>query len=117
MAGIAFPRRGEVYWASLDPVVGTEMAKTRPAVIISNDAGNQYSRRVIVAPLTSVGVHRAYRFEVPIAAGEGGLPQACKIALDQIRVADKRHLGRRLGALSTARMAEVDRAIRLSLAV
>ena len=117
MAGVAFPRRGELYWTSLDPAVGTEMAKTRPAVIISNDVGNQYSRRVIIAPLTTAGVHRVYRFEVPIATSEGGVPQGSKIALDQIRVVDKRRLGRRLGALSPERMLEVDAAIRLSLAV
>ncbi len=117
MAGVAFPQRGELYWANLDPVVGTEMAKTRPSVIISNDVGNQYSRRVIIAPLTSAGVHRVYRFEVPIAEGEGGVPHASKIALDQIRVVDKRRLGRRLGTLPRERMLEVDAAIRLSLAV
>jgi mRNA interferase MazF len=105
-----------VYWASLDPVIA-EMAKTRPAVIISNDVGNQYSRRVIIAPLTTAQVHRIYRFEVPIAAGEGGVPQASKVALDQIRVVDKTRLGRRIGALGWERMLQVDAAIRLSLAV
>jgi len=117
VAAIEFPRRGEVYWANLDPAVGTEMTKTRPVVIVSNDAGNQYSRRVIIAPLTSGGVQRVYRFEVPVSEGEAGLPHASKVALDQIRAVDKQRLGRRVGALSPDRMQQVDAAIRLSLAV
>ena len=114
---MTFPCRGEIYWVNLDPIVGTEMAKTRPALIISNDVGNRYSARVIVAPVTSSGVKKAYPFEVLVPAGEGGLPQRSKIVLDQIRTVDKRRLGQRIGALSAARMLEVDTAIRLSLAV
>ncbi len=114
---MSFPRRGEVYWVNLDPTVGTEIAKTRPALIVSNDIGNQYSARVIVAPITSRGVDRAYPFEVVVLAGEGGLAQASKILLDQIRSVDKQRLGRCLGVLPAERVLEVDRAIRLSLGV
>ncbi len=53
MAGVNFPRRGDVYWVDLDPTVGTEIAKTRPCVVISNDTGNEYSARVIIAAITS----------------------------------------------------------------
>ena len=52
---MSYPRRGDLYWVNLDPVVGTEIAKTRPVVIISNDIGNEFSSRVIVAPLTTAG--------------------------------------------------------------
>ena len=117
MARVSFPRRGEVYRVALDPTVGTEMAKTRPAVIISNDVGNEYSGRVIVAPTGSRNLDRVYPFEVLVPAGEGGLPETSKVLLDQIRTCDKARLGRRIGALPAARMVEVDRAIRLSLAV
>ena len=117
MAGINFPRRGEVYWANLDPAVGSEMTKIRPVVIVSNDVGNQHSRRVTIAPLTSAGVQRVYRFEVRVFEGEAGVPRDSKVALDQIRAVDKRRLGRRVGALSSDRMQQVDAAIRISLAV
>lgn len=114
---MSFPRRGEIYWVSLDPAIGSEIRKTRPALIISNDIGNQYSARVIVAPLTSHGTDKTYPFEVLVASGEAGLGQTSKVLLDQIRSVDKSRLSRRVGDLSPERMAEVDRAIRLSLAV
>lgn len=63
MAGLIFPRRGEIYWVRLDPTVGTEIAKTRPAVIISSDNGNEHADRVIVAPITSGDLERVYPFE------------------------------------------------------
>ena len=116
-AGAAFPRRGEIVWVALDPTVGTEIAKTRPAVVVSNDIGNRYSDRVIVAPLTSQHTERVYPVEVLVPAGEGGLPHASKVLLDQIRTVDKRRLRARIGTLSEGRMRDVDAAIRLSLAV
>ena len=112
-----FPRRGELYWVNLDPTIGTEIAKTRPGLIISNDIGNQYSDRVIVAPITSQHTDRVYPFEVLIPQGEAGLTQDSKVLLDQIRSIDKQRLGDRMGLLSAHRMTEIDRAIRLSLSV
>ena len=105
---------------NLDPTVGTEIAKSRPALIISNDignqySGNQYSPRVKVAPLTPQRTDRVYPFEVLIPAGEGGLHQTSKVLLDQIRTLDKLRLLRRLGRISAERMNEVNQAIRLSL--
>jgi mRNA interferase MazF len=114
---VTFPRRGELYWANLDPTVGSEIAKARPAVIISNDVGNELSARVIIAPVTSRGVDRVFPFEVLAPAGVGGLPGDSKVLLDQIRTVDKRRLGRFIGALPPERLAAVDRAIRLSLDV
>ena len=114
---MSFPRRGELYWVSLDPVVGSEIAKTRPCLIISNDVGNQFSDRVIVAALTLRGLERVYPFEVRVDAGTGGLAETSKVVLDQIGTVDKRRLGRRIGMLGSETMAEVDRAIRLSLGV
>jgi mRNA interferase MazF len=114
---VSFPHRGEIYWVALDPVVGTEIAKTRPALIISNDIGNQHSGRVIVAPISSQSLHRVYPFELAISPGEGGLADPSKVLLNQIRTVDKSRLKRYVGALSNARMVELDRAIRLSLAV
>src|SRR5207249_2558077 len=75
---VRFPLRGEVYWVDLDPTVGSDISRTRPCLIISNDMGNQYSARVIVAPLTTGGADRAYPFEVLVTAGEGGLERSSK---------------------------------------
>ena len=114
---MSFPLRGEIYWVQLDPTIGTEIAKTRPAVIVSNDIGNQYSARVIVAPISAGNVARVYPFEELLPDGEGGLAHASKVLLDQLRTIDKQRLGQRIGALPAERMLEVDHAIRLSLAV
>lgn len=113
---ISYPKRGEVYWVKLDPAVGSEISKTRPAVIISNDIGNRYSDRVIVAPLTSGGLERVYPFEVKITP-EDGVSDVSKVLLDQIRTIDKSRLGRQKGRLIPNKMEEVDEAIRLSLNV
>lgn len=102
---------------NLDPTIGSEIAKTRPAVVISNDIGNQYSMRVIVAPITSSRSERTYPFEVVLEPGEAGLERTSKVLLDQIRTLDKRRLGRQLGALSAESMLKIDRAIHLSLAL
>ncbi len=114
---MSFPHRGDLFWVALDPTLGSEIAKTRPCLVISNDVGNQVSDRIIVAPLTSRGTDRVYPFEVRVETGEGGLTETSKIALDQIRTVDKRRIGRYVGTLAPAKMAEVDRAIRLSLAL
>ena len=114
---MSFPQRGALYWVNLDPTVGSEIAKTRPALIISNNTGNQYADRVIVAPVSSGNVQRVYPFEVRLEGGEAGLPQRSKVLLDQIRTVDKSRLGNRIGILTPERMEDVNRAIRLSLAV
>src|SRR3954451_17598789 len=117
MACMKPPQRGDLYWANLDPAIGSEIAKTRPALIISNDIGNQYADRVIVAPISSSNVGKIYPFEVHLHPGEGGLSKESKVLLDQIRTLDKLRLGQQIGALSAERMEEVNRAIRISLAV
>jgi mRNA interferase MazF len=117
MAKMSFPQRGEIYWVNLDPTVGSEIAKTRPALIISNNIGNQHANRVIVAPISSSGRGKVYPFEVLLKAGEGGISQRSKVLLDQIRAVDKSRLGDRIGTLKSKIMTEVNRAIRLSLAV
>jgi mRNA interferase MazF len=93
------------------------MTKTRPTVVISNDVGNRFSRRVIIAPLTTARVDHVYRFEVLVEEGEAGELRTSKIALDQIRAVHKQRLGRFIGALSEDKMHAVDEAIRRSLAV
>lgn len=83
---VAFPKRGEIYVVAFDPVVGSEIAKTRPALVIQNDIGNRVSPITIVVALSS-----------------------------QIRTIDKSRLGKRLGKVSVATMGAVDAAIKISL--
>ncbi len=114
---MSFPKRGALYWVNLDPTVGSEIAKTRPALVISNNIGNEYADRVIIAPVSSGNVQRVDPFEVRLEAGEADLRQPCKVLLDQIRTVDKSRLSNRIGVLTPERMTDVNDAIRLSLAV
>jgi mRNA interferase MazF len=88
-------KRYEIRWAALDPVQGAEMAKTRPAVIVSLDALNQRLQTVTICPLTS-HLHPAWRTRLGCRVGA----QSAEIAVDQIRTVSKARLGKKVGALS-----------------
>lgn len=107
---IKFPKRGEIYWINLDPTVGSEINKTRPALVISNDSGNEYSQRIIVAPITS-SITKVYPFEVKVevAAKEG------KVLLDQLRSIDKQRISKKLSVLDYDTMQLVNRALKITL--
>ena len=106
-----------MYWVTLDPTLGSEISKTRPCVVITNDIGNEYSARVIVAAVSSSGLDRIYPFEVLVEPGDGGLAERSKILLDQVRAVDKVRLRGRIGTLSPDVMHAVDRALCLSLSL
>ena len=97
--------QGDVYLINLDPVVNTEVGKTRPGAIISISVMNQHSPRVIIAPITS-NVKRVYPFEVFLPVGTAGLDKDSKIMLDQIRSLDKRRLIIKLGVLEKGVLAK-----------
>ena len=105
-------KRGEVWWVQFDPSIGSEVQKTRPAVIVSNDAANRNLARVIVVPMTS-NVSRVYPGET-IVSVKG---QRSKVMADQIMAADKLRLKDRIGALTRAEMTAVDDAILVQLAL
>ncbi len=107
-------RRGDVWTVDLEPVVGSEQGKARPAVIIQNDIGNYYSPVLIVAAITS-GDRARYDVQVEIKAPEGGLHHNSLVLLNQIRTIDKRRLGRFWGRLAPQTMSQVDEAIGISL--
>ena len=109
MARTLHPRRGDIYWVNLDPTVGSEIKKTRPAVVLSNDAQNQVGRRILAGPVTS-NLHRVYSFEAPIVIQ--GKPS--KVMLDQVRCLDGSRLSRRVGAVSAAEMLDIERALRVA---
>jgi mRNA interferase MazF len=85
--------RGDVYWVNLDPTIGTEIQKTRPALIVSPDDMNNALPRVIIAPLTSAGQPMGCRPEVVFQR------KSARILLDQLRCVDKARLGQRMGRL------------------
>ncbi len=103
-------KRGEVWWVEFDPAVGSEIRKTRPAVIISNDAANRHLVRVVVLPLTS-NTGRQYPGEALVTLGG----KSAKVMADQIMAADKTRLKTLVGALSKADMLAVEEAILVHL--
>jgi mRNA interferase MazF len=105
-------RRGDIYWVALDPTRGTEIRKTRPAVIVSNDSCNAYGARVVVLPITS-NVSSLYPGEATIEVQ--GKP--ARALGDQIRSIDKSRLRSRLGRLSQDELEAVDDALRVTLAL
>jgi len=116
MAGVvrrrASLRRGDVCWVALDPVLGTEIKKTRPAIVVSNDAMNKYSQRVVVMPLTS-NVDQCFPGEALVTVR--GKPS--RALGDQLRSVDKVRLRKRLDTLAHGEMRKVDEALAITLAL
>ena len=113
---ITHPRRGEVWLVNFDPSIGAEIRKTRPALIIQNDIGNENSPVTIVAAITST-LKKPYPFQVFLNAGEAGLDVDCVATLNQIRSVDRARLLRRLGSVQGNTMRKVDQAIMVSLGI
>jgi mRNA interferase MazF len=106
------PRRGDIYCVTLDPVVGTEIRKTRPAVIVSNDSCNRHGTRVVVLPITS-NVESLYPGEALIdVSGKPG-----RALGDQVRSIHKSRLKAPIGTLTADEMARVDEALIITLAL
>jgi mRNA interferase MazF len=106
--------RGEIYLVNFDPTIGSEISKTRPALIIQNNIANESSPITIIAAVTSKFDDRLYPTEVLIEPPEGGLKTTSVILLNQIRSIDRQRLIRRIGAIGSAKLNEVDRAIQIS---
>ncbi|THJ25613.1 MAG: type II toxin-antitoxin system PemK/MazF family toxin [Nitrospira sp. CG24E] len=104
------PRRGDVYWVALDPTLGSEIKKTRPAVIVSNNSCNAFGSRVVVLPVTS-NVDSLYPGEALITLK--GKPS--RVLGDQIRSLDKSRLQSRIETLSQDELSAVEEAIRVTL--
>lgn len=104
------PRRGDLYWVALDPVVGSEMRKTRPALIISNDSGNAHGARAVVLPITGN--------VTPLFPGEARIRvrgRPARVLGDQIRSIDAARLRARIGSVDQADLREAEAAVLITL--
>ena len=110
------PKRGEVYLTALDPTIGREIKKTRPALVIQNDVSNRHSDITIVAPITSTVRFPLNPVHVLLATGkETGLVVPSVALFNQIRAVDRARLIQRLGAVDQETLDRVDEAIQISL--
>ena len=107
-------RRGEIYYADLSPVVGSEQGGMRPVLIVQNDVGNWYSPTVIAAAITSQQNKARLPTHIEIEARTYGLSKNSVVLLEQIRTLDKKRLRERMGCLDRGMMHKVDGAIAVS---
>lgn len=110
-----FARRGDIYDVDLDPVVGSETGKRRPALVVSNDINNEYSSTVTVLPITSQPARKLYPFEVLVTKGVAGLTADSRIKANQVRTVDKRRLVSFRGSLPAQYLPLVEKALKIHL--
>lgn len=108
-------KRGEIYYAELNPVVGSEQGGTRPVLVIQNDIGNQYSPTTIVVAITSQISKAKLPTHVEVKAKRSGLERNSVILTEQIRTIDKSRLKEKVAVLDQEVMLRVDEAIEISL--
>jgi mRNA interferase MazF len=109
--------RGDIYLAALDPVVGNEISKTRPVLVVSNNINNRYAGTVTVLPITSKKLNKMYPFELLLPKGTGNLPKDSKVKADQLRTLDKTRLVKYIGKLKNEHMNLLNEAIKIHLAL
>lgn len=108
-------KRGDIYYANLSPVVGSEQGGLRPVLVIQNDVGNKYSPTIIVAAITSQISKAKLPTHVEISAKVFNLEKDSVVLLEQLRTLDKRRLKEKVTHLSDEIMEKVDEAVRISL--
>lgn len=108
-------RRGDIFFADLSPVVGSEQGGVRPVLILQNDIGNRYSPTTIVCAVTSQVLKARLPIHVEVKAQESSLDRDSVILLEQIRTIDKRRLRERIAHLNADTMSRVNQAITISL--
>ena len=107
-------KRGDIFYADLSPVVGSEQGGVRPVLIVQNDMGNRHSPTVIAAAITSRTGKARLPTHIELAARKYGLPKNSVILLEQIRTLDKRRLREHMGRVDRTMMHQVDEAIAVS---
>ena len=107
-------KRGDIYYADLSPVVGSEQGGVRPVLIVQNDVGNRYSPTVIAAAITSQTGKARLPTHIELAAQSYGLSRDSVVLLEQIRTIDKKRLKERMGRVDSSMMDKIDTAIAVS---
>ena len=108
-------KRGDIFYADLSPVIGSEQGGIRPVIIIQNDIGNKYSPTVIVAAITSQINKAKLPTHVEISSEEYGLNKDSVVLLEQIRTVDKKRLKERIGHMTERDMQKVEEALLISM--
>ena len=108
-------KRGDIYYADLSPVVGSEQGGVRPVVIVQNDVGNKHSPTVIAAALTSRQTKASLPTHIPVDASDYGLAKDSVILTEQVRTIDKTRLGEKVGELDNPVMRRVNSALSISM--
>lgn len=107
-------KRGDIYYADLSPVVGSEQGGVRPVLIVQNDVGNKFSPTVIAAAITSQRDKNNLPTHIEVDAQNCGLSKDSVVLLEQVRTIDKRRLKEKMGALDTSDMGKVNQALTVS---
>ena len=107
-------KRGDIFYADLSPVVGSEQGGIRPVLIVQNDVGNRYSPTVIAAAITSQDAKTELPTHINISSGSSGLAKNSVVLLEQIRTLDKQRLKEKRGFADKLAMNKVDRALSIS---
>ncbi|KDR94824.1 mRNA interferase MazF [Peptoclostridium litorale DSM 5388] len=108
-------KRGDIYYADLSPVVGSEQGGVRPVLVVQNDIGNKYSPTIIIAAITAKIDKAKLPTHVEIRANEYGLVKNSVVLLEQIRTIDKKRLREKIGSFDRKMMNKVDEALQISL--
>lgn len=107
-------KKGDLFWANLDPTIGSEISKKRPVLIVSNNINNRYAETITILPVTT-STDRVFPFEILINAGDGNIPETSKIKANQIRTIDKQRLFQKIGTISVSKLNEAEKAILIHL--
>ena len=107
-------KRGDIYYADLSPVIGSEQGGIRPVLIIQNDVGNRYSPTVIAAAITSQHNKAKLPTHINVGAQGCGLAKDSVVLLEQVRTIDKQRLREKMGTLDNGAMTEIDKALTVS---
>jgi len=110
-------KRGDIFYADLSPVIGSEQGGTRPVLVVQNDIGNKFSPTVIIAAITSQINKAKMPTHIEISANDFGLLKDSVILLEQIRTIDKRRLKEKVGKIGDELLAKVDEALGISFGI
>ncbi|MBR5516798.1 MAG: type II toxin-antitoxin system PemK/MazF family toxin [Firmicutes bacterium] len=110
-------KKGDLFFADLSPVVGSEQGGVRPVLVVQNDVGNKYSPTIIVAAVTSQTGKAKLPTHVQLDATQGGLSKDSVVLLEQLRTIDKQRLKERIGALNENQIPDVEKALSVSLGI